>query len=166
MTKIVYRYDDKGYCLGADTAYESPFEPGVFYAPPQSTELEPLREKDGYHVKWDGKKWEYEEVIKEIEPEPEQHVLTAEEIRKSYSDKLGSVMDTKAQEYGYDSILTAVTYADSTIEKFAKEGGAFKVWRDNVYATGYAYLAEIEAGKKAIPATDEEFIALIPVFTL
>ena len=164
MTKTVFLFDENGCFIGNSTAYESPLETGEFYAPPQSTELEPLREKDGYHVKWNGKKWEYEEVIKEIEPGPEQHVLTAEEIRKSYSDKLGSVMDTKAQEYGYDSILTAVTYADSTIEKFAKEGKAFKEWRDNVYATGYAYLAEIEAGKKAIPATDEEFIALVPVF--
>ena len=95
-----------------------------------------------------------------------EYVPTMEEIKKQYSDKLGSIMNTKAQEYGYDSILTAVTYADSAIDKFAKEGNAFKEWRDNVYATGYAYLAEIEAGKKAIPATDEEFIALIPIFTL
>lgn len=95
-----------------------------------------------------------------------EYMPTMEEIKQQYSDKLGAIMNTKAQEYGYDSILTAVTYADSAIDKFAKEGKAFKEWRDNVYATGYAYLAEIEAGKKAIPATDEEFIALIPIFTL
>ena len=101
-----------------------------------------------------------------VDVQIEPYIPTAKEIRKSYSDKLGSVMDAKAQEYGYDGILTAVTYADSTIDKFAQEGKAFKEWRDSVYATGYAYLAEVESGTKTIPATDADFIKLIPVFPL
>ena len=98
-------------------------------------------------------------VIDEKEP-------TIEEIRKTFSDKLGQIMDEKAQEYGYDSIITAVTYENSDIEKFRQEGTAFRKWRDLVYATAYSYLDEVLAGKKTLPQQNDEVMALLPDFIL
>lgn len=98
-------------------------------------------------------------VIDEKEP-------TIEEIRKTFSDKLGQIMDEKAQEYGYDGIITAVTYENSDIAKFRQEGTAFRKWRDLVYATAYAYMEESLEGKKELPKTDEGLLKLLPVFEL
>ena len=75
-------------------------------------------------------------------------------------------MDEKAQEYGYDSIITAVTYENSDIEKFRQEGTAFRKWRDLVYATAYSYLDEVLAGKKTLPQQNDELMALLPDFIL
>lgn len=39
-------------------------------------------------------------------------------------------MDSKAREYGYDDIKSAVTYAEEeSVAKFQKEGKAFRCWR-------------------------------------
>lgn len=68
MTKTVFLFDENGYFIGNSTAYESPLETGVFYMPEESTEIKPLEEKENYKIKWNGKKWVYEEIPKEPEP--------------------------------------------------------------------------------------------------
>ena len=74
-----------------------------------------------------------------------------------------STLDEKAQERGYDSILSLCTYATSTIAKFADEGQAGVSWRDEVWAKGYTILADVEAGTRSIPTVDE-LLAELPNF--
>ena len=72
-------------------------------------------------------------------------------------------MDAKAQEYGYDHILSATSYVTSTFPKFKAEGIAFAKWRDDVWLYCYSVLAEWEAGTSKI-TTEDELIASLPEF--
>ena len=74
-----------------------------------------------------------------------------------------SMLDDKAKERGYDSILSLCTYATSTAAKFSKEGQAAVEWRDEVWAKGYTILADVEGGERAIPTVDE-LLSELPVF--
>jgi len=94
-------------------------------------------------------------------------VVIQEEFLASTKSRLTSViqstLDEKAQERGYDSILSLCTYATSTAAKFAAEGQAGIVWRDEVWAKGYSILAGVEAGTRSIP-TANELLAELPDF--
>ena len=74
-----------------------------------------------------------------------------------------STLDEKAQERGYDSILSLCTYATSPTAKFSKEGQAGVSWRDEVWAKGYTILDDVESGARAIPTVDE-LLAELPDF--
>lgn len=90
--------------------------------------------------------------------------LTPEQQQAALTKDVQLVLDAKAQSYGYDSIATAVTYADeAAVPKFQAEGQALRAWRSEVWAAAYAYLAEVEAGKKAYP-TAAELPGLLPTY--
>ena len=74
-----------------------------------------------------------------------------------------SMLDEKAKERNYDSILSLCTYATSPTAKFSDEGQAGVSWRDEVWAKGYAILADVESGSRAIPTVDE-LLAELPSF--
>ena len=74
-----------------------------------------------------------------------------------------SMLDETAKERSYDSILSLCTYATSTAAKFAAEGQAGVSWRDEVWAKGYAILADVESGSRAIP-TESELLSELPNF--
>lgn len=70
-------------------------------------------------------------------------------------------LDTKARERNYDGILSACTYATSSIPKFAAEGQACATWRDAVWASCYQIMAEVEAGQRQ-PPTIPELLDTLP----
>ncbi len=77
-----------------------------------------------------------------------------------------NLLDSSAQAYGYDSIASAVTYAEEpAVPKFQAEGQAFRAWRSLVWAYGYEQLALVEAGERPAP-TIPEFIAELPPLDL
>ena len=85
-----------------------------------------------------------------------------EAYRKAAQDHL----DKLAQAHGYDSIASAVTYAEEpAVPKFQAEGQAFRAWRSLVWAFGYEQLALVEAGERPAP-TIAEFIAELPPLDL
>ena len=94
-------------------------------------------------------------------------VVIQEEFLASTKSRLTSaiqsMLDETAKERGYDSILSLCTYATSTAAKFAAEGQAGVSWRDEVWAKGYAILADVESGSRAIPTVDG-LIEELPVF--
>lgn len=104
---------------------------------------------------WDGLMY-----LEGTEPEKPLELMQAE-IQKQLTDAVQHVLDAKAQELNYDSCLSVCSYIDTGVPKFDAEGKAFRAWRSAVWAKGYAILAEVQEGKRAIP-TEEELIAELP----
>lgn len=100
-------------------------------------------------------------LLSEPPPPPPE---TFDQAKARLSAVVQSYLDTKPQERNYDGILSACSYATSTNPKFAAEGQACVAWRDDVWASCYQMLADVQAGTRAIP-TEAELIAELPVLT-
>ncbi len=74
-------------------------------------------------------------------------------------------LDAFARTRNYDGILSACTYATSSIPKFAAEGQYAVDIRDAVWATLYTLMAEVEAETRTMPDTVAEVVALLPTPT-
>jgi len=74
-------------------------------------------------------------------------------------------LDNFAKSAGYDSILSACTYATSAVPKFAKEGQYCVTARDTTWSKAYEVLTQVQAGTIAVP-TEAEFIAMLPVLVM
>jgi len=83
---------------------------------------------------------------------------------RDYAVAVQAKLDMTAQERDYDNILSACSYVGSAIEPFAREAEALKAWRDSAWATCYAALDNIEAGRSLRP-TLAEFVAALPAFS-
>ena len=79
-----------------------------------------------------------------------------------FTTALTNHMDTVAQERRYDNRITCSLRAGYP-SAFQEEGLTFATWMDTCNMTAYQIWAEVKAGQRAIPATIEEFIALMPV---
>lgn len=91
---------------------------------------------------------------------------TPEQIRAALSAAVQAHLDTRAQAAGYDSIFTAVTYADeAAVPRFQAEGEALRAWRSLVWAKCYEVLADVESGKRGIPLA-EDLIAELPAIPM
>lgn len=75
-----------------------------------------------------------------------------------------SHLDAAAQARGYDNILSACSYAGAP-NPFQPEAQAFIAWRGAVWASCFAYQAEVLAGTRQPPTVDE-LIAALPVMGL
>lgn len=138
---VAYHYDDKGYYIGEIDRQIDPLESEiegkeVYLIPGDSTLTKPLKEKEGFKVKWNKEtsKWEYEEVKKE---EPEEYVPTeAEKLQMEISKKKGelSLSDYKAIKYA-EGWISEEEYAPIKAER--------QVIRDEINALE-AQLAELE----------------------
>lgn len=69
-------------------------------------------------------------------------------------------LDAFAQTKGYDSILSAITYANSSNAQFAHDGKTALDARDSMWAACYAMINDMQSG--TIP-TPEQFTAKLPV---
>lgn len=85
--------------------------------------------------------------------------LTAEELQARAQALQGSIvaatqarLDDFARTRNYDGILSACTYATSTVPKFAAEGQYCVEARDATWAKLYAMLAEVEGGTRPMPS--------------
>ncbi|MEB0132663.1 hypothetical protein [Pseudomonas sp. CCI2.4] len=67
---------------------------------------------------------------------------------------------------GYDSIATAVSYAEEpAVPKFQNDGIAFRAWRSLVWAYIYEQLALVTTGKREQPTVDA-FLLELPALKL
>ena len=94
-----YRYDENFYFAGQQECQIDPLESKkqghpVYLLPANCTWAEPLTDKEGYKIKWNGNEWEYEEIPVPPEPEPP----TLEEVKAQKIAELKSIRDTKEVE--------------------------------------------------------------------
>lgn len=98
-------------------------------------------------------------------PEPE-YVPTEEEkqaqLQKQMTDAVQRALDAFAKTRGYDGIMSACSYSNSTDAQFKLEADYCIQLRDTTWRMGYAILAEVKAGNRPVP-TVEELIAELPV---
>lgn len=87
-----------------------------------------------------------------------------EERVREYTRKVQQWMDATARARNYDNILSACTYATSTVSKFQAEGQRCVEWRDAVWTKCYEILAEVQEGIIPEPAV-EEFLTQLPELT-
>jgi hypothetical protein len=149
--KQVIQLNEDGYFVGFTTADESPLEPGVFLIPGGCIEAEPPTTPAGKRARWTGASWVFED-LPEPEPEPEPEPLTPEQIVAQYTAAVQKRLDDFARTRGYDGILSAATYAASTVPKFKAEGQYAVEARDATWVKLYQILAEVEAGTRPAPS--------------
>jgi hypothetical protein len=87
---------------------------------------------------------------------------TSEQLLGELSNAVQKHLDATAQNYRYDGILSAVSYADDGTA-FGKQGAAFKAWRSAVWLTAGDIEAQVKAGKRGVPTADA-LIAELPAF--
>lgn len=74
-------------------------------------------------------------------------------------------LDDFARTRNCDGILSACTYATSTVPKFAAEGQYCVAQRDATWATLYTILAEVEAGTRPVPSGYADIEQDLPALT-
>ena len=104
--------------------------------------------------------WLNDSEVKTAEDKQEEFLTST---KSRLTSAIQSMLDETAQELGYDSILSLCTYATSPTAKFSDEGQAGVSWRDEVWAQGYAILADVASGSRAIP-TESELLSELPSF--
>lgn len=80
---------------------------------------------------------------------------TTEQIISIYVNAIQKRLDDFSKTRGYDGILSACTYATSTVPKFAGEGQYCVNARDSTWSASYVILADVEAGNRSMPTIDE-----------
>lgn len=102
-------------------------------------------------------------LVQPAAPEPSAEEQQAA-MQAEFTNAVQRRLDEFAQERGYDGIMSACTYATSTVERFRHEGERAVMLRDNTWAACYAILAEVLAGERPVP-TLEELVAELPALT-
>lgn len=99
-----------------------------------------------------------------LPPSPVESVL--EQSKASIESMIQHILDEKAQEHGYASVLTAVSYAsERSVPKYQHEGVAFRSWRSKVWRHVEQINDDVKSGARIIP-TKEELIAELPELVL
>jgi hypothetical protein len=161
--KLVHHFaPETGEFLVSSSADESPLEPGVVIIPANATIMQPPSVSPGEVAVFRSDGWEIVEdhrgitcwlqdgsqhIITSIGPPPEGSVLlrppsTPEQIIVSFTAAIQQQLDDFARTRGYDSILSACTYAASAVPKFQAEGAYCVSVRDATWAAAGALLAE------------------------
>lgn len=86
-----------------------------------------------------------------------------EEIRLEIMDGVQRYLDDFARTKTYDSMLSACTYATSTVPQFAKEGQYCVEKRDECWATVARIEAEVLAGTRPAPTGFDDIKGELPV---
>ncbi len=85
-----------------------------------------------------------------------------ETLQRTIVMKTQERLDTFALTRNYSSILSATTYQNSAIPKFALEGAYARQVRDATWATLYQILADVQSGTRPAPNSYEDIEPDLP----
>lgn len=63
---------------------------------------------------------------------------TPNELIPQFTVQIQSVLDSGARAWGYDNLISAVSYATSSVAQYAADASALTNWRDSVWMWAYA----------------------------
>jgi hypothetical protein len=130
--------------------------------PPCSTPTAPPKLTGTQVAQWQGE-WVKLPAAPELPPSPAPDTAA---ITKLYEQAVQAKLDGAAIAARYDSIATAVSYAEEpAVPKFQNDGIAFRAWRSLVWAYAYQQLALVLAGEREQP-TIEAFLLELPLLEL
>ena len=101
------------------------------------------------------------QFVRKVRPVPPSK--SPEEIQKEVTEGTQLRLDTFARTRNYDGILSACTYATSSIPKFQAEGQYCVNARDNTWAALYSILAEVQEGTRPIPSSYADIEGDLPI---
>lgn len=93
---------------------------------------------------------------------PEQAAALQQQVISAFTTAIQQRLDEFARERHYDNILSACTYATSTVAKFKAEGQACVNLRDATWAAAYDILSKVQAGKRPMPTSIADIEADLP----
>jgi hypothetical protein len=105
-----------------------------------------------------GDRYENGEFIK---PEPPK--LSPEELQAEIVTATQQRLDDFAATRNYSSILSACTYATSTVPRFQSDGQYCVNARDATWAKLYTILDEVQAGARPVPTGFHDVASDLPV---
>ena len=105
--------------------------------------------------------WNGSVYIEGTEPEKPREVFERE-LQVKMTNAVQSALDNFAKTRGYDGIMSACSYSNSTDAQFKLEADYCIQLRDTTWRMGYAILADVKAGTRPIPSVGE-LIAELPV---
>lgn len=123
-----YKYDINGYVLGevecqVDPKATAMYGRTIYLIPANSTEIEPLSEKEGYKVKFTGGKWIYESLP--VIPEP-----TEEELKQA------EIAELKKKLADSDYAVIKIAEGAATKEEYAELIEKRQQWRARINELG------------------------------
>jgi hypothetical protein len=92
----------------------------------------------------------------------EEQAAYFEQLKSSIVSEVQSRLDTFANSRNYDGILSACTYAGSTIPTFQSEGEYCVLARDTTWAALYQIMADVQSGARPAPANYAEIESELP----
>lgn len=98
-----------------------------------------------------------DEVAAHISPPP-----TAEQKLEKFTAFIQCRLDAFAKTRHYDSMLSACTYATSSVPRFALEGSYCVAKRDETWAASYGILDAVNSGARAMP-TEAQVAEELPI---
>lgn len=91
---------------------------------------------------------------------------TNEKLSSIFEQAVQEKLDAAARARGYDSLFTAISYADEpAVPRFQADGQAFRRWRSLVWGFAHTELNAVLAGEKPQPDLDA-FLAGLPALEL
>lgn len=93
---------------------------------------------------------------------PDEAKEVVQTLRSNIINSVQVRLDEFAQTRNYDGILSACTYATSTISAFQQEGQRCLQLRDETWAAVYAILADVHAGIRRMPTNFADIETLLP----
>ena len=102
---------------------------------------------------WDGEQF--------VPPAPEP--IPPDQLLAQIVQATQTRLDAFAQGRNYDGILSACSYATSTVPKFQAEGQYCVQARDATWAALYAILAQVQAGERPLPQGYAALEAQLPI---
>jgi len=101
-----------------------------------------------------------------VAPPSAQELADAQaQLKESVVQQTQQRLDAFAQTRNYDGILSACTYATSSVAQFAKEGAYAVTARDTTWSALYQILADVTSGKRATPTGYADIEPELPTLT-
>lgn len=86
-----------------------------------------------------------------------------DEIQGKYEFEIQAHLDSTARSRGYDSMISACSYASGTHPKFSVEGQDCLAWRSAVWETAFQIMTDVRAGARPLPTLQEVMAELPPM---